>query len=769
MSIQFTETQILVDGRPDVLFGGEFQYFRLKREHWESTLQALKDAGVNCLSCYIPWIWHEAVEGSFDFDGTTRPERDLRGFLYLVRRMGIPLIVKPGPYIYAEYPGFGIPLWVREKHPEILIQPGSGPDIGVPGEIALGHPTFHAVTRKWFAALAPLLQPMVEAGEIIALQLDNETGMPQYGAGPTLIDANPTTVEQLRGWLAEHHGGIADLNAAWGTTYATFDEVQPPKGSPLPRPALEELARFTEDQIVDYLATLKLNWQQLGIRTHFFLNDVWLPAWPNHFLKKNTVAPVGFDMYPKFIRVRTPLDQPYAIDYVPKLYASMLSGGPLMGPEIGAGWLDEGVTVPVVSTLQKMMASYLRGSQANIMYPLHDGEDPDSSIYRFRSPFSHEGKRSERMEVVEALGQFRRDWGPLLASSTEVESPVGILHYQDATHDLLAYISDPIKTARENLDEAIDHSVALFPAASGLYGAMVEAGYSPRVLELSKASLDELKACKVLFFSSLGTVPPELREKLERFVQEGGTLVTMGTPFDSPMLFPGRPKRTWHPRALSVVAGTFKDLLMFQVRERDRIKHPLSRFTIEKLQPVMGMIKHATRAGVWLNDSRHGGKVWCSRMITYVHMPPEGEELLNYHQAPVGYSVAVGEGRSAFVGTLIGPLMDSPGYYLDDPARKQSIESFVSSMLHDWGVRPITRPVPGLETVFRETPSGWILGLINRGDALKLSTLLPEGWPIDRITQQFSYMGSRLKLQDGVISGMLAGGDVALLHLARQA
>src|SRR5690606_29824326 len=100
---------------------------------------------------------------------------------------------------------------------------------------------------------------------------------------------------------------------------------------------------------------------------------------------------------------------------------------------------------------------------------------------------------------------------------------------------LLAYISDPIKTARENLDEAIDHSVALFPAASGLYGALVEAGYSPQVLELSKATLDELKQCKVLFFSSLGTVPPELREKLERFVQEGGNLVTMGTPFDSPM------------------------------------------------------------------------------------------------------------------------------------------------------------------------------------------------------------------------------------------
>jgi len=762
VSIQFTENQILVDGRPDLLFGGEFQYFRLKRELWEGTLQSLKDAGVNVISCYIPWIWHEAVEGSFDFDGTTRPERDLRGFLYLVRRLGIPLIVKPGPYIYAEYPGFGIPQWIREKHPEILIEAVSGEK----GEIALGHPTFHALTRKWFAEIAPLLQPMVESGEIVALQLDNECGMPQYGAGPTLIDRNPQSLSQLRDWLAERHADIAALNSAWGTTFASFQELQPPS-APLARPVLDDLARFTEDQVVDYLATLKRFWQELGIRTHFFLNDVWLPAWPNHVLKKNEVAPVGFDMYPKFIRVRTPLDQPYAIDYVPKLYASMLKGGPLIGPELGAGWLDEGVTVPVISTLQKMMATYLRGSKANLMYPLHDGEDPDSSIYRFRSPFSHEGKRSERMEVVEALGHFRQDWGPLLASSEEVESPVGILHYQDATHDLLAYISDPLRTARENLDEAIDHAVALFPAASGLYGALVEAGYSPRVMELSKVRPDQLKSCKVLFFSSLGTVPSLLREKLERFVQEGGTLVTMGTPFDSPLLFPGKPKRTWHPRALSVVTGGIKDLFMFTVRDRDRVGHPMSRYTLSKLQPVMGMVKHATRAGVWLNDSLHGGKVWCSRMITYVQMPPDAQELLTYHQAPVGYSVAVGQGRSAFIGTLLGPIVDSPGYYLDDPARKQSISSFVSSLLHGLDVPPIARPIPGMEAVYRETSAGWILGLINRGDSLKLSYRLPEGWPIDRISQQFSYMGSRLKLQDGVLSGMLVGGDVAILHLAR--
>ncbi len=766
MTIRFTESQILINDRPDLVLGGEFQYFRIKRDQWEGVLTSFKEAGVNLIAAYIPWIWHEIQEGEFDFDGRTAPERDLRGFLYLCRKLEIPLILKPGPYIYAEYQGFGIPFWLRQKYPETRMRPPAETDYQ---EIFLNHPRFLELTRKWFQALAPLIQPMIQAGEVVALQLDNETGMPQYGAGPYLTDHSPEAVRQLRAYLASRYADIEQLNAAWQTQYQGFDQIDPPVEAPKTRPQLEDLATFVEDTLVTYLGTLKRTWQELGLDPYFYLNDVWLPSWPNHFAKKNTVAPVGFDMYPKFIRVSTPLDQPYAISFVPKMYQSMLKGGPLMGPEIGAGWLDVGVKVPVVATLQKMMATYLRGSKGNILYPLHEGEDPEGYKYIFRSPFTHAGERSERMEVVEALGTFCRDWGTLLATSEEATSPIGILHYQDATLDVLEYVSDPLRTARENLDEAIDRGVTIFPANSGLYGALLEGGYQPRVLELSGASLDELKQCKILFFNSTGHLKEHLVEKLEAFVEAGGTLVTMGVPFveGDHRLFPGRVKRTWRPRSLAVVAGTVTDLAVFHMRERRKISHPLVRFTIEKLQPVMSMVKHATRAGVWLTDSMHGGKVWCSRMVTYVTVPSGGTELINYMKAPVGYLAPLGEGQTAYIGTLLGPIVDSPGYYLDDPARKQSVVSFVSSLMVHLGVKPLTRPVAGIEPIVRKTPEGTLIGLINRGAEREFTFTLPEGWSAARITQQFSYLGSRATWE-GHLAGTMKSGDVLCLHLAEE-
>ncbi|MBU6430721.1 MAG: beta-galactosidase, partial [Cyanobacteria bacterium REEB65] len=111
--VRFEGDHIWWQGKPQLLLGGEFQYFRIRRNLWEQGLIALKEAGINAISTYIPWVWHELAEGVFDFDGRTSAERDLRGFLYLCRQLEIPLIVKPGPYIYAEYQGFGIPHWVR--------------------------------------------------------------------------------------------------------------------------------------------------------------------------------------------------------------------------------------------------------------------------------------------------------------------------------------------------------------------------------------------------------------------------------------------------------------------------------------------------------------------------------------------------------------------------------------------------------------------------------------------------------------------------------
>ncbi|MBM3271236.1 MAG: beta-galactosidase, partial [Candidatus Sericytochromatia bacterium] len=224
--IKFVTDRVLIDGRPGLVLGGEFQYFRLRRDLWEPLLHAVREAGVSAVSIYIPWVWHEIHEGDFDFAGRTRPERDLGGLLDLCRDHDLAVIAKPGPYIYAEYQGFGIPLWLRRHYPDTrMVLPGQ-PEYP---EIALRHPKFLDLVRRWFGALAPMLKGRVHAGEICALQLDNETGMPQYGAGPYLSDHNPETVRQLREYLARRYEGINALNAAWGADYPTFDAIRPPE------------------------------------------------------------------------------------------------------------------------------------------------------------------------------------------------------------------------------------------------------------------------------------------------------------------------------------------------------------------------------------------------------------------------------------------------------------------------------------------------------------------------------------------------------------
>ncbi|MFE5030125.1 beta-galactosidase [Streptomyces sp. NPDC056656] len=76
-SVTYRDKQFLIDGEPAVVLAGEIHYFRLKRADWQSRLDKAKEAGLNAVATYIPWMGHETADGSIDVTGRTRPERDL--------------------------------------------------------------------------------------------------------------------------------------------------------------------------------------------------------------------------------------------------------------------------------------------------------------------------------------------------------------------------------------------------------------------------------------------------------------------------------------------------------------------------------------------------------------------------------------------------------------------------------------------------------------------------------------------------------------------
>ena len=115
MSFSASKGYFVKNGKPVFIISGEIHYFRLDPKLWEKHLTLLKQSGANTTSTYIPWDWHEYEENKFDFTGETNPTRNLIRYIKLCKRVGLDLIVKPGPYILAEYENQGLPEWLINK------------------------------------------------------------------------------------------------------------------------------------------------------------------------------------------------------------------------------------------------------------------------------------------------------------------------------------------------------------------------------------------------------------------------------------------------------------------------------------------------------------------------------------------------------------------------------------------------------------------------------------------------------------------------------
>ena len=56
-------------------------------------------------SRYVAWNRHEPIPGHYDFDGIL----DVREFILTAQRLGLHVIVRPGPYICSEWELGGLP------------------------------------------------------------------------------------------------------------------------------------------------------------------------------------------------------------------------------------------------------------------------------------------------------------------------------------------------------------------------------------------------------------------------------------------------------------------------------------------------------------------------------------------------------------------------------------------------------------------------------------------------------------------------------------
>jgi hypothetical protein len=237
---------------PTELHPLELHYFRIARENWELMLARLRQMGADAVSTMAPWSWHEPYNGIFDATGITHAERSLTDLVEVCRAMGLPMVLRVGPYLGAGLLGGGVPGWLLQEHPEICaLGPDSQPRRDPASSARLPsaeHPTYLKYVERWFRALTNvLLAWQAPEGPIVALQVHHLGPQPTQPATdhiPTDWDYNPHVVKvQWPVWLRQQYVGIEDLNAAWQADYRSFSDAAFPVVLPTP----DTPARYLED------------------------------------------------------------------------------------------------------------------------------------------------------------------------------------------------------------------------------------------------------------------------------------------------------------------------------------------------------------------------------------------------------------------------------------------------------------------------------------------------------------------------------------------
>jgi beta-galactosidase len=158
----------LLNGQPFVVKAAELHYPRIPRAYWEHRIKMCKALGMNTICLYVFWNIHEQKEGQFDFTGNN----DVAAFCRLAQKNGMYIIVRPGPYVCAEWEMGGLPWWLLKKK-----------DIRLREDDPYFLERVEIFEKEVGKQLAPLT--IQNGGPIIMVQVENEYG--SYGTNKPYV------------------------------------------------------------------------------------------------------------------------------------------------------------------------------------------------------------------------------------------------------------------------------------------------------------------------------------------------------------------------------------------------------------------------------------------------------------------------------------------------------------------------------------------------------------------------------------------------------
>lgn len=158
-SFEIAGDDFVLDGEPFRILSGAIHYFRVHPDDWADRIHKARLMGLNTIETYVPWNAHEPQPRAWRADG----HLDLERFLRAVADEGMHAIVRPGPYICAEWDNGGLPAWLF-----------TDPEVG----IRRSEPRFLAAIDRYLRNVLDIVRPLqvTDGGPVLLVQVENEYG-----------------------------------------------------------------------------------------------------------------------------------------------------------------------------------------------------------------------------------------------------------------------------------------------------------------------------------------------------------------------------------------------------------------------------------------------------------------------------------------------------------------------------------------------------------------------------------------------------------------